>query len=121
MYQSLRKTQTFNDDNSDSNEDHGQQEGDSVDCNPSFEAICSPFEHHLLTKGDLKDNVLDLNLSNKQAELLGSKLKGRNLSDQDTEISFFRNRQNEFTEFFSQENDLVFCTDVYSITGALGN
>lgn len=39
---------------------------------PSFELSPEP---HLLTQGDLNDLVRDLNLSKKQAELLGSRLK----------------------------------------------
>jgi hypothetical protein len=35
------------------------------------------------------------------------------------EICFFRNRQNEFEEFFSQENDLVFCNDVWCVIEAV--
>jgi hypothetical protein len=57
----------------------------------------------------------------KEAELLDSRLKGRNLLHQDTEIYFFRKRQNEFKELFSQENDLVFCNDVCSVIVALGH
>ena len=41
------------------------------------------------------------------------------LLHQDTEICFFSNRQNEFKEFFSQENDLVFGNDVCSVIEAL--
>jgi hypothetical protein len=41
------------------------------------------------------------------------------LLHQDTEICFFPNRQNEFKEFFSQENDLVFGNDICSVTEAL--
>ena len=51
----------------------------------------------------------------KEAELLGSRLKGWKLLHQDTEIYFFRNRQNELKELFSQENDLVFCNDICSV------
>jgi hypothetical protein len=40
----------FSDGNSDSVEDHGQQEGDNVDCDPTFEASCSSFKTHLLIK-----------------------------------------------------------------------
>ena len=36
------------------------------------------------------------------------------------EMCFFRNGQNEFKEFFSQENDLLLCNDICSVTGALG-
>jgi len=51
----------------------------------------------------------------KEAEILGSRLKGWKLLHQDTEIYFFRNRQNELKELFSQENDLVFCNDICSV------
>jgi hypothetical protein len=61
---------TFSDDNSNSDEDHGQQEGENVDCDPTFEASCSSSESHLLTQGYLNDLVRDLNLTEKQAEFL---------------------------------------------------
>jgi hypothetical protein len=54
---------TFSDDNSDSDEDHGQYKGDNVDCDPTFKASCSPSEPHLLTQGDLHDLARDLNFS----------------------------------------------------------
>jgi len=49
----------------DSDDEHGQQEGYNVDCNPTFEASCSSSEPQLLTQGDLNDLVRDLNLSKK--------------------------------------------------------
>jgi len=72
-------------------------------------------------KGIFDDLVRDLNLSKKEAELLGFRLQGWNLLLRDTEICFFRNRQNEFREFFSQEKDMVFCNYVFSVTEALGH
>jgi hypothetical protein len=45
-------------------EDHEQQEGDNVDCDPTFEASCSLSEPHLLTQ-DLSDLVREFNLSEK--------------------------------------------------------
>jgi hypothetical protein len=84
---------TFSDDNSDSDKDHEQQEGDSVEYDPTFEASCSSSQLNLLTKGDFNDVVRDLNLSKKETELLGSRLKGWNLLHQDTEIYFFHNRK----------------------------
>ena len=65
---------TFSDDSSNSDEDHGQQEEDNVDCDPTFEARCSSSEHHLL-QGDFSDLVRGLSLL-KLTELLGCKLKG---------------------------------------------
>ena len=110
---------TFSVDNSNSDENHREQEGDNVGCDLKFEAICSSSEPHLLRQGDLDDLVRDLNLSQKQAALLGSKLKEWNLLLHDTEVCFFRNHQNEFEEIFSQEDDLVFCNDVCCVTEAL--
>jgi hypothetical protein len=110
---------TFSDVSSNSDEDHGEQEGDNVVCGLIFKASCSSSEPHLLRQGDLNDLIRDLNLSQKQAELLGSRLKGWNLLRHDTEICFFHYRQNEFKEIFSQEEDLVFCNDVCCVTEAL--
>ena len=75
----LLENLTFSDDNSDSDKDHRQQEGDNVDCNLTFEASCSSSEPHLLTQGDLNDLVYVWNLSKKLAELVGSRLNGWNL------------------------------------------
>jgi hypothetical protein len=45
---------TFSNDNSDSDVDCGQQKGDNVDCDPTFEASCSSSEPNLLTQGALE-------------------------------------------------------------------
>jgi len=60
---------TFSDDNSDSEEGHGQQEGHNTDCEPTFAASCSLSELHLLTQADLKDFDGDLNFSKKKNKL----------------------------------------------------
>jgi hypothetical protein len=73
---------TFSDDISDSGED---QEGDNIDCHPTFVASCSSFEPHLLTQEDLNDLVRDLILSKKQVDLLGSRLTWWNLFHQNPE------------------------------------
>ncbi|UYV62399.1 hypothetical protein LAZ67_2000421 [Cordylochernes scorpioides] len=78
-------------------------------------------EPHLLTQGNLNDLVRDLDLSKKQSELLGSRLKGWNLLHKGTKVCFFRKRQDEFQDFYSQENDLVYCNDVVSLMEALGH
>jgi hypothetical protein len=53
VHRSLRSC--FNDDNSDSHEGHGQQEGDNLDCDLTFEASCSSSEQQLLQHGDLNE------------------------------------------------------------------
>ena len=79
----------------DSDEDPGQQEGDTVDCDPTYEANCASSEPQLLTQRDFKYVVRDLSLSKKEAEPLGSRLKGWNLLRQGTDM-FLRSRQNKY-------------------------
>ncbi|UYV66554.1 hypothetical protein LAZ67_4002056 [Cordylochernes scorpioides] len=100
---------------SDDDSDRREQQWD--DTNFEAGALSEP---HLLTQGDLNDLVRDLDLS-KNSELLGSRLKGWNLLHKGTKVCFFRKRQDEFQDFFSQENDLVYCNDVVSLMEALGH
>jgi hypothetical protein len=67
---------TFINENSNSDEDHGQQGGDNIDCDPTFKARFCSSEPHLLSQGDFNDLVRDLNLSEKQVELLVLDKKG---------------------------------------------
>jgi hypothetical protein len=59
-------------DNDSSYEAVGQT--NNMDCDPTFAGACSSSEPHLLTQGVLKNIVRDLNLSEEQAERLGSRL-----------------------------------------------
>jgi hypothetical protein len=73
---------------SESSDEDVSQANNNMDCDPTFTAVCSANETHL-TQGDLDDIVRDLNLSKKQAELLGFGLKGWNILRQDTKVCFF--------------------------------
>ena len=110
---------TFSDENSDSDKDHRQQGGEQFYYDLTFEANCSPSEAHFLTQVDFNDIVRDLNLSKKQAELLGFRRKLWNLLHQHTDVCFFHNHQNEFKEYFPQGNDLVILNDLCSLTDML--
>ena len=66
--------------------------------NATFETSTSSCEPHLLTHGELNDNVRDLKLSKKQAKRLGSRLTGWNPLQKDTKVCFFCNRQEEFQD-----------------------
>ena len=74
-------------DSESSDEDVGQA-NNNMDCDPTLAGASSSNEPNLLTQGDLNDIDHDMNLSKKQAELLGSKLKGWNLLRQDTRCVF---------------------------------
>jgi len=83
--------------------------------------VVQHLQEHLLTQGDLNDIVFYSNLSKKQAELLASRLKGWNLLCQDTKVCFYRGCHEEFKNFFSLEDGVMFCNDVCSIMEVLGH
>jgi hypothetical protein len=74
-------------DSESSDEDVGQA-NKNMYCDPTFAGAYSSNEPQLLTQGDLNYIVRDLNLSKKQAELLGSWLKSWNLLRQETKVCF---------------------------------
>jgi hypothetical protein len=73
-------------DSESSDEDVGQ--ANIMYFDPTFEGACSSNEPHLLTQEDLKDIVRDFNLSKRQAEFLGCRLKRWNLLRQETKVCF---------------------------------
>ena len=50
-----------------------------------------------------------------------SRLKGWNLLRKDTKVCYYCGRHEEFKNFFSQEDDDVFCNDVCSVMEVLGH
>jgi WD40 repeat protein len=107
-------------DSESSGEDVGQA-NKNMDFDPIFAGACSSNEPHLLTQGDLNDIVRDLNLSKKQAEILDSRLKSWNFLHEDTMVCFYHGRYEEFKDFVSQEDGVLFCNDVGSIMEVLGH
>jgi hypothetical protein len=101
-------------DSESSDKDVGQA-NNNTDCDPTFAGACSSNEPHLPTLGDMSDIVRDLKWSKKQSARLGSKLKGWNLLRQDNKVCFYRGRHEEFKDYFSQEDGVVFCNDTYSV------
>jgi len=105
---------------SESSEDVGHI-NNNKNCDPTFAGACSSNEPHLLIQGDLNDIVRDLNLSKKQAEILGSRLKDWNLLRQDTKVCFHHGHHKEFKDFFSLEDGVMFCSNVCSVMEVLGH
>ena len=48
-----------------------------------------------------------------------SRLRGWNLLQKDSKVCFFRNRQEEFQDFYSEENDLVYCNNICGVMDVL--
>lgn len=95
-----------------------ENEGFENSKDPNFEQSTSDGPH-FITQEDLNDLVRDLNLSKKQSEILGSRLKGWKLLDPNTKISMYRSRHDEFKLFFSHEGNLIFCNDILSVMATL--
>ena len=75
----------------------------------------------LFDQKGLNDLIRDLNLSQNEAEILGSRLKERNFLKKDVKISFYRNREKDLTTYFSSQDTLIYCNDVYGLMRAIGH
>ena len=95
-----------------------QQSSSSTNVDPAFEGPSN--QPHLLNQAELNDLVRDLGLSKNKSELLGSRLQGWNLLQQETSISVYRNRDKDMVQFFNIDNDLSFCIDVNGLMLAIG-
>ena len=73
---------------SESSDEDISQADKNMDCDPTFAGACSSNEPYLLTQGDLNNVVHNMNLSKKQAVLLGSRLKFWSLLHQGTKVCF---------------------------------
>lgn len=71
-------------------------------------------------QAELNDLVRDLGLSKDAAQILGSRLKDKNVLAPGTTFSWYRHREKEFAEYFSQEGSLVFCNNIPEVVMKLG-
>lgn len=78
-------------------------------------------EPHFFSQEDLNELVRDLSLFNDKPDVLGSRLKQRNLLQKGTKFSAFRSRHKDFGAFFKQENKICFCTGISGLMHELGN
>ena len=62
----------------------------------------------------------DLNLPKDAAELLSSRLKGKNLLTPGTYVTFYRNREKDLLQYFTQEESVVYCNDIPNVVNMLG-
>ena len=67
-------------------------------------------EPQLFTQAELNDLVKELDLPKSSAELLGSRLKEKNLLAPETKVSFYGYREKGRIEFFKMEEN--FCDNI---------
>jgi hypothetical protein len=66
----------------------------------------------LFTQSELNDVITDLGLPKEKAEHLSSRLKENNFLAAGTFMYRYRRREKEFTSYFSQDGDLVYCCNI---------
>jgi len=72
------------------------------------------------TQSELNDLIRKLQLTIEKSELLGSRLRERNMLASGVKFSWYRNREKEFRKYYAQEDQLVFCTDIRNLLPQLG-
>lgn len=78
-------------------------------------------EPYRINQFDLNDLIRDLNLSKNQAELLASRLKGWNLFEKRTTISFYCRQEQDLQRLFFAEGHLMYYTGADSLRSELGD
>lgn len=91
--------------------------GSDVDVNYHPDTTDKP---QLFLQTELNDLVRDLSLPKNSAELLGSRLKAKNLLAPGTTFSWYRTREQEFIQYFSSEDSLVYCCNIAGLIEQLG-
>ena len=74
----------------------------------------------LFSQDELNDLSRDLNLSKEASELLASRLHEKHLLQTETRITFYRTREKDFLQFFSQGDNLVFCSNIKGLLEKMG-
>lgn len=90
-------------------------ETESQDNDDDSDFTAGGSEPQLFSQHELNDLVRDLNLPKNSAELLGSRLKEKNLLAPGTSFSWYRNREKVFTPYFSEDGKLIYCNNVHSV------
>jgi hypothetical protein len=68
-----------------------------------------------LTQSELNDLIRELQLTNEKSELLGSRLREKNMLASGVKFSWYRNREKEFRKYYAQEDQLPFFMDIRNL------
>jgi hypothetical protein len=67
------------------------------------------------TQSELNDLIRELRLTKEKSELLGSRLREKNMLASGVKFYWYRNREKEFRKYYAQEDQLIFCTDIRNL------
>jgi hypothetical protein len=101
-------------------EDASSNNSDSGGDDEEFQCHTESQIPQLSTQSELNDVRRDLGLLKDKAELLGSRLKENNLLAAGTSMYLHRSREQEFTSYFPQDVDLVYCCNIAGLMQKFG-
>ena len=101
---------------SDDSCDEAQAEAVISSCDEGLEPDRGP---QTFNQAELNDLVRDLDLPKASAELLASRLNEKNLLSPGTKVTFFRMREKDLVQYFSMEDDFVYCKDIPGLLAAM--
>jgi hypothetical protein len=101
-------------------EDPSTNSSDSGGDDEEFQRHTESQSPQLFARSELNDVVRDLGFPNGKAEFLGSILKEKNLLAAGTSMYCQRNREQEFTSYYSQAGDLVYCSNIPGLMQKFG-
>jgi phosphoglycolate phosphatase-like HAD superfamily hydrolase len=67
------------------------------------------------TQSKMNDLIRELQLTKEKSELLGSRLREKNMLASVVKFSWYRYREEEFRKYYAQKDQLVFCTDIRNL------
>jgi len=74
----------------------------------------------LFEQPDLNDLVRDLGLGKEQAELLASRLQERNLLAQGVKVTYYRERNKRFSQYYSKQENVCYCNNIKGLFAEFG-
>jgi hypothetical protein len=74
----------------------------------------------LFTQSELKVVIRDIGLPMEKAEILGTRLKEKNLLAAETSVYWYKSKEQEFTSYFSQDSYLVYCCNIAGLMQKFG-
>jgi hypothetical protein len=85
----------------------------------SYEYLDDAREPKLFEQADFNDLARDLSLSKHDSEVLGSRLRERNLLATETKTTVHRKRSADFSKYYDKIDNLCFCVDIVGLMSAL--
>lgn len=79
---------------------------------PDYIPEDGPNDPHLIDQEELNDLVRDLGLTKEKSELLASRMLQWNLLQNDTVVTFYRDRNKPLMKFFAKDESICYCTDI---------